>query len=203
MKSINATLYLCLMLGIGVLTGCDDDDHDHDHDHSEEETIAQVVLVFTTTGDGDVVTATWLDADGEGAGTPSIDPINLVEGKTYELSMTLVNTLADPDEDKTSEIQGEDDEHMFFFEFSEGYFSDPTGDGNVDNRGDDVNYNDQDDNGNPLGLSTTWTAGGQSDVSGEFTVILKHQPGLKTATSGSDVGGTDVTATFPLNIVRP
>ncbi len=183
------------------MVSCTNDD-DPDPDDGEE-VISQVILTFTPDGDGDSINATWLDIDGEGEGSPTIDNIELVEGVTYTLSMTLANTLGTEVEDITPEISEEDADHMFFFAFTDGIFSDPTGNGNVDNRADPINYNDQDGNGQPLGLSTTWTAGAHTETPGEFTVILKHQPdGQKTATSGSDVGGTDVDITFPLSIVE-
>ena len=94
---------------------------------------------------------------------------------------------------------------MFFFSFTTDIFSSPSGDGNVGagNRNDPINYNDedsdaQDGTGNPVGLSTTWTTG--SAASGTFGVVLKHQPGLKSETSDSTVGGTDIDIEFPLNI---
>lgn len=185
------------------MVGCSDDDGPAlDDDDDGEEVISEVILTFTPTGDGDVVSATWFDADGEGSGAPTIDNIELIEGTEYTLTMTLTNTLADPDEDKTAEIAGEDDEHMFFFAFTENIFSDPTGNGNVDSRSDDVNYNDQDENGFPVGLSTTWTTGDHTETTGEFTVVLKHQPDLKTATSDVSVGGTDINITLPIDIVE-
>lgn len=200
MKTIKSILSLSLLLSLGALISCSDDD-DGPVPGDDEEQITQVVLTFTPT-EGDVVTATWFDVDGDGTTPPSIDDLDLVEGTEYTLTMTLANTLESPAEDITSEILAEDDEHMFFFEFTENYFSDPTGDGNVDNRGDVVNYNDQDENGLPVGLSTTWTAGGHTDSPGEFTVILKHQPDLKSATTTSSDGGTDVDITFPLSIIE-
>ncbi|CAN0596863.1 unnamed protein product, partial [Laminaria digitata] len=60
------------------------------------------------------------------------------------------------------------------------------------------NYNDQDANGFPVGLSTSWST--DETGSGTFTVLLKHQPdGIKTATSSSTDGDTDVDITW--NIV--
>ena len=202
MKTNKSLFYLFFLLGFGLVVSCGDDDGPDPMDDEDEEAITELVLTFTPTGDGDVVTATWLDADGDGVGEPTIDEIDLVEGTEYTLTMTLANTLEDPDEDITAEIQEEDDEHIFFFGFTENIFSDPAGDGNIDNRGDELNYNDQDENGFPVGLSTTWTAGAHTDAAGEFTVVLKHQPDLKTATSDATVGGTDIDATFPINIVE-
>jgi len=73
-------------------------------------------------------------------------------------------------------------------------------DGNVDERGDAVNYNDMDENGLPVGLSTNWVTRDMSIVGGSFRIVLKHQPDQKTATSDVSVGGTDVDITIPLNV---
>ena len=169
-------------------------------DEEEEEVINEVVLTFTPQGEGDVITASFFDADGEGVGAPMIDSIILAEGVTYDLAVTLFNSLSDVPEDVTEEIMEEDDEHQFFFSFTDGIFSDPSGDGNVDNGSDPINYSDMDENGLPVGLSTAWTAGGHTDTPGEFNIVLKHQPGQKTATSDVNVGGTDLDITLPLII---
>jgi len=169
--------------------------------NEEEEEINQVVLTFTP-DEGEAITATWFDEDGEGVGGPVIDQIELDEGMTYAMSITLTNTLGMDPEDITAEIMEEDDEHMFFFSFTDGIFSNPSGDGNVDSRNDPINYNDQDENGLPVGLFTSWTAGGHTDTPGEFNIILKHQPDQKSSTSDVSVGGTDVDITFPLVIAE-
>ncbi len=181
---------------IGLMTSCGDKDEMEE----EEEEITQVTLTFTPDNGEEAVTATWLDADGEGSGSPTIDEVELEEGVTYNLDIVLTNTLGTEDEDITAEIREEDDGHMFFFGFTEGFFSNPTGDGNIDGRDDPINYNDQDDNGFPVGLSTTWTAGEHSETPGEFNIILKHQPDQKTATSDASTGGTDVDITFELHV---
>ncbi|MEO1254462.1 MAG: hypothetical protein AAFY41_06205 [Bacteroidota bacterium] len=205
MKIKNPIFLLSLLLSLAVIVSCSDDDGasmDDDDDNEEEETITEVILTFTPDDGGDDVTARWFDADGDGAGDPTIETIELIEGVEYDLSITLTNTLEDPDEDKTAEILSEDDEHMFFFGFTAGTFADPTGNGNVDNRSDDINYNDQDENGLPVGLSTTWTAGEHTEATGEFNVVLKHQPGEKSATSDISIGGTDLDIDFPIDIVE-
>ena len=103
-------------------------------------------------------------------------------------------------EDIGAEIAEEDDEHQFFFAFSNDAFADPAGDGNIDNASDAINYNDADDNGNPVGLSTSWETSSSSLSSGEFRVMLQHQPGVKTASSGANDGDSDFDLTFVLNI---
>ncbi len=200
MKISKLVFLFLLMLSVGAMVSCGDDDDPTPGDDDGEEFIDEVILTFTPQeSDKDVVTARWFDADGDGSGSGEVTQgIELEEGVTYDLAITLKNTVEN--EDKTAEIAGEDDEHQFFFEFTENIFSDPTGNGNIDNKDDVVNYNDQDANGLPVGLATTWTAGGHTDATGDFRVLLKHQPDLKSATSDATTGGTDIDITFPIDI---
>ena len=165
---------------------------------NEEEVIDKVTLTFTPVDGGDPVVAIASDPDGPGPMDLMVEDIDLVESTEYELSITVENTIEG--EDITEEIKEEDDEHMFFFAWTEGIFSDPTGDGNADNRADVVNYNDLDDNSLPVGLSTQWTTS-SADLSGTFRLVLKHQPDLKSATSTIDDGGTDLDITWNVNTV--
>jgi hypothetical protein len=103
--------------------------------------------------------------------------------------------------DIAEDIEEEADEHQLFFSFTNDAFSDPQGNGNIDNASDKINYSDEDVNGNPLGLETSWTTGGSLEETGKFTVRLQHQPDVKTATSGATDGDTDFELTFDLNIV--
>ncbi|MBD3251013.1 T9SS type A sorting domain-containing protein, partial [Candidatus Uhrbacteria bacterium] len=166
---------------------------------NEEEIITDVTLTFTPVDGGDPVTATAVDPDGAGPMDLEVSgEINLVENTEYTLTIELLNSIED--EDITEEIMEEDDEHMFFFAWSEGLFTDPMGDGNADNRADAVNYNDFDENNQPVGLSTDWTtsAGIMNDT---LSIVLKHQPGIKSATSTIDDGGTDIDLTWNVNTV--
>ncbi|MEM9327970.1 MAG: hypothetical protein AAGA85_20055 [Bacteroidota bacterium] len=204
MNTNKSLFYLFLFLGLGLFVSCSDDDEDDGGGDDGEETITQVVLTFTPTRatEFDVVTATWFDADGEGTGAPTIDDITLVEGADYEMSVTLTNTLETPPEDVTAEIEMEDDEHQFFFSFTDGIFGDPMGDGNIDNKDDAINYNDFDANNRPLGLSTQWTPGEPTTSAGQFRIVLKHQPDLKSDDSDFNTGGTDIDITFNLNVAE-
>lgn len=192
-----ATLVIVL---ISFLTGCNNDDPDREN---TPELITEVALTFTPIGGGATVVATATDPDGEGVQDIAVDgPINLVVNKTYILTLELINGLAAPSEpeyDITSEVEEEGDEHMFFFAWTNNVFSEPAGNGNVDNRADDVNYNDLDDNGLPLGLNTSWTTANAA-ASGLFRVVLKHQPDLKSASSTSDTGESDLDLTFIINV---
>jgi hypothetical protein len=101
--------------------------------------------------------------------------------------------------DITKEVREEGDEHQLFFSWSDGVFSSPTGTGNINSTG-TVNYQDEDDNGRPIGLTTSWTSAASSSTGNSFKVLLKHQPGIKSNSSTSVDGETDLDITFPLNI---
>lgn len=182
------------------LSGCDDDDPQKE---DTPEMITEATLTFTPIGGGTTITVTATDPDGEGVQDLAVDgPINLTTNKTYTLKVELVNGLLEPSEpgyDITEEVEEESDEHMFFFAWTNNVFSDPSGDGNIDTRADDVNYNDTDDNGLPLGLDTSWTTVAAS-ASGTFRIVLKHQPDLKSASSTATTGESDIDLTFVINV---
>ena len=188
------TMVLTLTTSL-FISGCDDDDPVKE---DVPELITKVTLTFTPSGGGSPVVVTATDPDGEGIQDIVADyPITLTAATSYDMSITLANTLAQPSDpayDITEEVEEEGDEHMFFFSWTNNVFSNPAGDGNIDNRADAVNYEDEDANGLPLGLHTSWTTAEAS--SGNFRVILKHQPDLKSETSDSSIGETDLDLTF-------
>jgi len=108
---------------------------------------------------------------------------------SYSGSLELKNESESPAEDITAEIAEEDDEHQFFFESSITGLS--------------VAYDDQDGDGNPIGLMSTLTTG--SAASGNLIITLKHEP-MKSATgvSSGDItnagGETDIAVTLPINV---
>ena len=198
MKLISSAAHVLLFTAILLFTSCANDDVPPEE--NEEEAITNITLTFRPSGGAPPVVATWEDADGEGAGDPVLTPITLAANTTYTLTIDLINAL-DPNDPEsiTEEVEEEADEHMFFFEWTDELFSDPTGDGNLGagNRADPVNYEDDDDDSNdpndevfPLGLETTWTTG--DATTGTFRVVLKHQPDIKSATSDSTDGESDV-----------
>ncbi|MEK6477681.1 hypothetical protein WJR50_09105 [Catalinimonas sp. 4WD22] len=199
MKWMTYAAYVLLVPVSLLFVACEDDDVPPAE--NEEEVITNVTLTFTPEGGGDVVTATWVDADGEGSNDPVLTDIELAANTTYTMEMTLLNAI-DPDDTEsiTEEVREEGDEHMFFFSWTEGLFTDPSGDGNIgsDERDDPLNYEDEDDDGQPIGLETQWTTGDAAD--GTFRVILAHQPDIKSATSTSEDGTTDVDITWDITI---
>jgi hypothetical protein len=196
LKLMSAVLAI---VSLSVMSGCDSDDPKKE---DVPELITKATLTFTPSGGGPPVVANATDPDGEGVQDIEVEgPINLNAATSYTLTIQLINELAqstDPAYKVTEEVEEEGDEHMFFFSWTNNVFNDPTGNGNIDNRDDDVNYEDEDDNGLPLGLETFWTTAASS--SGSFRVVLKHQPELKNATSTSSTGETDLDIEFTINI---
>lgn len=201
-NTIFRTLVILLALASPLLfSSCSDDDDPKKED--TPELITKVTLTFTPTDGGDAIVVSATDPDGEGVNSIAADgPVSLSADKSYTLTLQLLNELVKEGEegyDITAEVEEESDEHMFFFSWTNDVFSDPAGNGNVDNRNDVINYNDKDANNLPVGLSTDWTSA-TGTPSGNFRVLLKHQPKLKNATSTSSTGETDLDVTFTLNV---
>ena len=193
---LNYLLYAVLTLFIFTAS---EEDEAAPEEENEVEVFTDVKLVFTPTGGGAAVEAAAQDPDGAGVQELQVlGAINLAANTSYTLTMVIENCLESPCELMNEEIEEEDDEHQFFFAFTNDAFTSPAGNGNIDSASDPINYNDSDGNGNSLGLNTSWTTGSAS--SGTFTVQLQHQPDVKTATSGSTDGDTDFALTFNLNI---
>jgi hypothetical protein len=197
-----ALKFLSLMTLCGVLVifnGCKDDDPEPEN---VPELITKVVLRFTPPGGAPVVVSA-TDPDGEGSQNLQLDgPINLVKGTSYTLTIELINGLYNVGQDGydiTAEVREEGDEHQLFFSWSDGVFSSPTGTGNINSTG-TVNYQDEDDDGRPIGLTTSWTSAASSTTGKFFRVLLKHQPGIKSNSSTSVDGETDLDITFLLNV---
>ncbi len=189
-----------LLLSVILVTSCEDDEVPEAE--NEVEVFTNVTLIFTNTADAsDVVRARAVDPDGTGVDELEIrDNITLSSGSTYTLTYEILNALIPSDpEDIGAEILEEDNEHQFFFSFTNNAFTDPTGDGNRDADGGPINYNDEDENNNPVGLSTNWTTG-DPITNGSFRVTLKHQPDIKTSTTTVLNGDTDFDLDFTLII---
>ncbi|WP_245912075.1 GTP cyclohydrolase [Flagellimonas meridianipacifica] len=198
---------LAILFAALTIASCSDDD-DAPGEEDELEVITSVTLQFTNNADPmDVITATAVDPDGEGIAELQVQGgIALAADTQYTLTFIILNAL-DPDdvEDIGEEILDEDDEHQFFFSFTDGAFDSPTGTGNISPATGAINYNDQDDNGNPVGLSTNWTTAATGTTMGTFTARLQHQPPVnetpvKTSTSTSEDGEPDFNLTFDLTI---
>lgn len=191
---------LVIITTISSFTACYDDDAESVCDCVQA--ITKVTLVFTNNSDStDVVRAVAEDPDGQGVEELVVqDAINLNTNTTYILTYEMEEGFESPAEDFVEIVEEEKDDNQFFYSFTDGAFSDPTGNGNIDNPLDSINYLDFDCNNLPLGLETTWTTSATAVADGQFKARLNHQPDLKTTTSGADVGEFDFDLTFVLNI---
>lgn len=206
MKSYFKHPILLLITGSFIfLSGCKNDDPEPEN---IPELITKVTLRFTPAGGGAVITVAATDPDGDGVQDIKVDgPINLIKGTLYTLSLELINGLYNVGEDGynvTAEVEEEGAEHQFFFRFSEGAFSSPTGTGNIKDNASSaagsINYIDKDANNLPIGISTSWTSSGVAASDKSFRVVLKHQPDIKSSTSTSLDGESDLDISFVLNV---
>ena len=190
--------FALLFGGLSLFPSCDEDDPAPPPEENEEEVITDVELTFETITGGARTLFTAVDSDGEGPGDLVIqDTIILMNNTPYRLFIGLRNSIEG--EDIGAEVEAEGDDHMFFFEWTEGLFVDPSGNGNVDNRPDPVNYQDNDFNGLPIGLETQWSTR-DTVLQGDFRLILKHQPTFKSQTSTVTTESTDLDITFPIKV---
>jgi hypothetical protein len=199
-NSVISIFYLLLTSILLMLVGCEPDDPQKE---DVPELITKVTLTFSPTGGGSAITATATDPDGLGILPIEVDgAISLATNTSYTMTISLINDLADvsaPEHNVSDEVLTEGDEHMVFFSWTNNLFSNPSGDGNIDVRADAVNYNDEDANHLPIGLTTLWTTTNVTST-GKFKILLKHQPDLKSATSTSSSGETDLDVDFDISV---
>ena len=157
---------------------------------NEEELISSLKYTLTPVGGGDVVELIFQDLDGDGGDPPFISEGILDANKNYTGSLEHLNETTTPETDITVEIKEEGEDHQFFFNVS-------------DNLKLTINYDDQDSNGNPVGLATNISTIDASE--GQLTIVLRHEP-VKTAPGVADgditnaSGETDIEVTFNLTI---
>lgn len=153
----------------------------------EQELITTVVLRLEPADKGQQVTVTWRDLDGPGGQAPVIDNLVLKPNTVYNASLSFLDESmpAHGAHDITEEIRTEGSEHEVFYVV--------TGGANV-SFAKNV-QTDLDSNNRPIGLETVATTAAAS--TGAVRIVLKHQPGLKTAFSTIETGETDVDVTFP------
>jgi hypothetical protein len=178
-------IYVLPLLTMSLLfTGCSDDDPTPEPVNEEE--LITTLTVRLTDGDGALTTFKYVDLDGEG-GDEAVVTVsgNLTANTTYSGEIELLNETESPAEDITEEVEEEADEHQFFYAASEGL--------NVT-----TTYDDEDGDGNPIGILFTLATGEAS--SGTFTFTLRHEP-TKPNTGIDNAGGeTDIEVTFDVTV---
>ncbi len=171
----------------------------------ENEVISRVELTFAPSA-GPALTFQYDDPDGDGGGPGESQPISLTAGTTYQLTVSFLNALEATPEDITQEVRDEAVEHQVFFTGSA-----VVGPATTNTTGPLTHsYADTDENGFPLGLTSTVVAAAGT---GDLVVTLRHmppeEPPQKSADSAAQVaaggfaaigGSTDAQVTFPVTV---
>lgn len=191
MKTIKSmrtySILAVIALTIGMV-GCSKDDDTPEPTTpeppvSEEEVITSAILSFVdTAGVQPSVQYAFRDPDGDGGNAATEhDTIRLVANTFYTATIQLLNESESPAEDITLEVQQEDDEHLFCYVPSNTNVA-------ITRTDSDGTYE--------VGIATFWSTG--AIATGETTVTLKHQPGVKDGTCAP--GDTDIEITFVTEI---
>ena len=171
------------LLAIAMI-GCSDDDA-APLPINEEEVITTVILTLTPES-GDQVVLTTIDLDGDGPDEPETTVSgSFSENTEYQGAVRFLNETETPAEEITDEVLEEADEHQVFYTTTEGLNIQTT-------------YEDQDSQGNPLGLQITLTTGAASE--GSLTVTLRHEPVKPNDGLDSAGGETDISTSFDVSI---
>lgn len=178
----NTIIVSTLLVGLTLFTSCKKEDPVIPN---EEEVITTLTYTLTPVSGGDPVILQFRDLDGDGGNAPVYTTDALAANTTYSGTLELLNETVNPVDNTTDEIREESDQHQFFFL--------------ADGPNIQVNYDDVDANGNPVGLESTAITGAAS--TGTFTVILRHQPNKPNDGTLDDAGGeTDIQVTFDVTI---
>lgn len=187
-----------LVLGLILfsLGSCKKDDVAPSDPEHEEELITTVRLAFVNKANAsDSTVYNWQDEDHIEDAVQ--DTISVLNGVDYKMYVWVLNEENPSDvENITEEVEEEAKEHQFFFSgtaVSMGHL--------------DISYNDQDGDGNPIGiLNDVSVSGAMQDM--QLKVTLRHEPNKEgTDVSDGDItnagGETDVEVTFIVDIVNP
>jgi hypothetical protein len=183
--------FMKVVLGIFVfsalITSCKKDTVE---EPNEEEVITTMKLTFVPVGGGETLTYQFKDPDGPGGTAPTQQEIVLAPSKTYNVTVQLLNEIESPAKDITLEVAAEADAHRFYYE--------PTVGSNITVAG-----LDNDGNGVPLGITSTWTTG--SIATGKTKVTLRHFGGTPPDKAVGDLvnsskSSTDIEVEFNTKI---
>jgi hypothetical protein len=183
-KSMNLT-WAVLMAGL-FMTACEKDTEEE----NMEEVITTMKLTFVPVGGGATVSYQFDDPDGPGGTAPTQDEIILAPSKTYNVKVELFNKTVTPAEDITEEVKEEADAHRFYYETSPGSSITIAG-------------FDNDPNGVPVGITSTWTTGVAAN--GSLKVTLRHYPAVPPNKAAADLvnsskSNTDIEVIFTTKV---
>tara|TARA_R110000787_G_scaffold284341_1_gene397926 strand:- start:9462 stop:10037 length:576 start_codon:yes stop_codon:yes gene_type:complete len=159
-----------------IIASCSSDD-DAPIPVNEEEVITTVIATFTPVGVGTTVVLTSKDLDGDGPNSPEVTISGPFSSNTnYNGAIQFLNELESPAEDITEEVEEEGLEHQVFY--------------NITNGIGEMTYNDEDINGDPIGLSVIFQSITSNDpINGTIIITLRHEPNK----GGEGVSNGDIT----------
>jgi hypothetical protein len=184
-RSTRMLYFLCSLLvaTMLLLQNCSKDDPDP---VNEEEVVTTLIVTLTpASGTGTTVELKYLDPDGDsGSAQPQVTASGPLAANTpYTGIITLKNETKNPAEDITEEIEEEANDHLFCFTVSLADL--------------EVQPQDEDENGLPIGLRSIWNC--ETPSTGKVKVALRHQPGTKTGECPGS-GDTDIEVEFDVEI---
>lgn len=173
---------LFFFVNILIFSGCKEEEIPEEK--NEEELITTLILTFENTISGEIRSFAFRDTDGPGGNDPvNFDTIRLDDNTAYHLEVSLLNESISPADEITTEVEAEGVDHQLFYGISAGL--------NLY-----VSYDDEDANGDPVGIHTMAVT---TDPSmGNTTITLKHQPNMKDGNIMT--GDTDVEVIFVTEI---
>ena len=171
--------YLLSLLIVFIVWSCDK--AASPNNEQEHEAITSLALIFTNNSFIDTV---WFDdPDGDGGNPPVLlDTIKLSDSTNYQLAIRLFNKTKNPVQEITEVIRQQGRAHEFYFLPNQLNLA--------------INKVDRDNNGFPLGLSSTWQTF-QADT-GIVRVKLMHKPIVKGPQDGPEKGHSDADVNFPI-----
>jgi len=178
------TVYLLFIL-LFFISSCEKEEPEIPN---QEELITTVKYILVPENGGEQVEFVYRDLDGEGGNEPIVSNGILTSGTIYSGTITLLNETESPAEDISEEVKDEAAEHQFFFASSADII---------------VQYNDNDLDGNPVGLETLLITGDAG--TGNLTIVLRHEPdkfaaGVSEGNVSNAGGETDVEVQFNATI---
>ena len=168
MKKQFMKIALGILVSSAVITSCEKDEMEE----NDNEVITTMKLTFVPAGGGATLTYQFDDADGPGGAVPTQQEIVLAPSKSYAVTLQLLDKTKTPVADITTEVAAEADAHRFYYE--------PTAGTNIT-----VSGLNNDGNGVPLGITSTWASG--AVATGKIKITLRHYPGTPPGKAAGDL----------------
>jgi len=186
MKTTLIKTTMVFLFATTLLSACKKDEVEG----NDEEVITTLQLSFVPVGGGATLSYQYDDADGPGGNAPTQDVIILSPAKTYNVTLQLLNKTANPVENVTAEVEDEAEAHRFYYT--------PAAGSNIT-----VASLNNDANGIPLGITSTWTTGAAAN--GKVKITLRHYPAVPPNKAAGDMvndpkSGTDIEVEFVTKI---